>query len=232
MKGLGTDEVLSFTPFFATNIVHFILLIEFTSCLYVYLFQHTLNRIIVSRCEVDTKQIKEEYVKLFSTTIEKDISSDTSGDYKHMLLMLVKDPDEKAYDENMAAGGDAGEAANEEPHVIEQIEEVHVEETPTLVEQASGFNPQSDAERLRKAMKGLGTDEKTLIDVLCKRSNKQRQEIKAAFNQVYSRDLVKDLKSETSGDFCSTLEMLMLAPDELDAYSFHKAVKGFGTDGL
>ena len=38
-----------------------------------------------------------------------------------------------------------------------------------------------DARSLRKAMKGMGTDEQCLIEILCSRSNKEIATIKAAF---------------------------------------------------
>lgn len=39
---------------------------------------------------------------------------------------------------------------------------------------AQNFDPVADAKALRKAMKGFGTDEDALIDVICRRSNEQR----------------------------------------------------------
>lgn len=45
---------------------------------------------------------------------------------------------------------------------------------PTLVPMQN-FDPVADAQSLRKAMKGFGTDEDALIDILSKRSNEQRQ---------------------------------------------------------
>lgn len=48
---------------------------------------------------------------------------------------------------------------------------------------------------------------------------------------MFGRDLVKDLKSETSGNFWNTLEALMMSPDEFDAFSYRKAIAGLGTDG-
>lgn len=106
--------------------------------------EHTLNRIVISRCEVDMKQIKEEYVRLFTTTMEKDVTGDVSGDYRKLLLELIKDPSERVYE---------GGSGPEEPHEMEQVEEPHIEQTPTVVDFA-GFNSNSDSERLRKAMKG------------------------------------------------------------------------------
>ena len=49
------------------------------------------------------------------------------------------------------------------------------------------FDPKSDAEILRKAMKGFGTDEKAIIKVLANRSNYQRQEIEKAFKTMYGK---------------------------------------------
>ena len=156
--------------------------------------------------------------------MEKDVKDDVSGDYGKLLLLLLKDPSARIYlDEK-------GAVPDDKPHVVEKVEEPKIEETPTVVDQGS-FNASSDSERLRKAMKGLGTDEKTLIEILGARTNKQRQELKTVFQQMHGRDMVKDFQSETSGNFKEILEALMMTPVEFDAYQFNKAVKGLGTDG-
>jgi hypothetical protein len=182
--------------------------------------EHTVNRIIVSRCEIDTKQIKEEYLKLFNKNMEQDLSSDVSGDYGKLLILLLKDPDQRVF-----------EATSEPniPHVVEEVPEPVIEQTPTL-KPASNFNPASDCERLYKAMKGFGTDEKTIIDVLGNRSSDQRMELKKSHQQMYGKDLVKELKSEISGNFWNTVEALMMSPVEFDAFSIRSAIKGLGTD--
>uniref|UniRef100_A0AAY4CZT8 Annexin n=1 Tax=Denticeps clupeoides TaxID=299321 RepID=A0AAY4CZT8_9TELE len=46
------------------------------------------------------------------------------------------------------------------------------------------FNPSGDAAVLDKAMKTKGIDEATIIDILAKRTNAQRQQIKAAYQQA------------------------------------------------
>lgn len=40
-----------------------------------------------------------------------------------------------------------------------------------------------DAQELRKAMKGLGTTESTLIEIICSRDNQELADIKAAFKR-------------------------------------------------
>uniref|UniRef100_A0A673K4U2 Annexin n=1 Tax=Sinocyclocheilus rhinocerous TaxID=307959 RepID=A0A673K4U2_9TELE len=68
---------------------------------------------------------------------------------------------------------------------------------------------QFEAHRLRKAMEGAGTDEETLLEMLCTRMPQQLSDIRAAYSQEYKRDLEKDLISETSGDFSKLIVALL-----------------------
>ena len=79
------------------------------------------------------------------------------------------------------------------------------------------FNPSHDAEQLYKAMKGFGTDEAKLIDILCKRTYQQRNEISLVYKTSYGKDLVKNIESETSGDFRNLLVTLLTRPMIIEA---------------
>uniref|UniRef100_A0A023EH94 Annexin n=1 Tax=Aedes albopictus TaxID=7160 RepID=A0A023EH94_AEDAL len=95
---------------------------------------------------------------------------------------------------------------------------------------AEDFNPSVDAAALRKAMKGFGTDEQAIIDILCARCNWQRQAIAEAFKNELGRDLIKDLKSELGGKFEDVILGLMLPPVNYLCKHLHKAMDGIGTN--
>ncbi|XP_056904085.1 annexin A11a isoform X1 [Takifugu flavidus] len=93
-----------------------------------------------------------------------------------------------------------------------------------------GADSLKDVEVLRKAMKGFGTDEHAIIELLGSRSNKQRVVLPRAYKTSYGKDLLKDLHSELSGDFRKLVMALLKTPAEFDAYELNSAIKGAGTD--
>lgn len=102
--------------------------------------------------------------------------------------------------------------------------------TRGTVTEAAGFNPDEDVKKLREAMKGAGTNEATIIEVLAHRTIAQRQRIKEAYKQALGKDLADDLSSELSGNFRSVvLGLLMLSP-VYDATELRNAMKGAGTE--
>uniref|UniRef100_H3AKK1 Annexin n=1 Tax=Latimeria chalumnae TaxID=7897 RepID=H3AKK1_LATCH len=60
---------------------------------------------------------------------------------------------------------------------------------------------QFDAHELKHAMKGLGTDEECLTEILASRTNKEIKEIVKAYKEEFQDDLEGDIASDTSGDF-------------------------------
>uniref|UniRef100_A0A0N4Z9X1 Annexin n=1 Tax=Parastrongyloides trichosuri TaxID=131310 RepID=A0A0N4Z9X1_PARTI len=100
--------------------------------------------------------------------------------------------------------------------------------TPTI-RPLPNIDPSVDAKLLRKAMKGIGCNSKVVLEIICTRSNSQRQQIKASFGQMFGRDLIKDLLSELSGNFKELIIALMTTPAVYDAKELYRAMEGLGT---
>ncbi|KAH8662980.1 hypothetical protein BGZ60DRAFT_530133 [Tricladium varicosporioides] len=95
--------------------------------------------------------------------------------------------------------------------------------------QQIGYDGVQDAEALRKAMKGFGTDEKTLIRVLSSKDPLQINVLRQTFNYRFSRQLINDIKSETSGWFEEGLCALARGPLQQDVHLLYEAMSGPGT---
>ncbi|CAL8321192.1 unnamed protein product [Lota lota] len=97
------------------------------------------------------------------------------------------------------------------------------------VKASANFKVADDVAVLRKAMEGLGTTEKKLVEVLTQRSNAQRLLISDAYQKATGRTLIADLKSDTGGDFEDLLVALVTPPDVYNCQEVMKAIKGAGT---
>ena len=94
----------------------------------------------------------------------------------------------------------------------------------------SGFNPEADCQVLRRAVHGVGTDEKAIINIIVNRNSAQRAEIRNYYKSCYGKDLIKRLKEDTSGNFKEVIAGMFMTPAEYDAMCLYKAMKGLGTD--
>ena len=84
-----------------------------------------------------------------------------------------------------------------------------------------------DAFNIKNMMK---KDKNTFIFRIAHYTNRERLAISDSYKRQFNRDLIKDIKSELSGDFKDTVVALFQDPVTFDCYSLNKALKGFGTN--
>ncbi|CAL9159552.1 unnamed protein product [Musa hybrid cultivar] len=82
-----------------------------------------------------------------------------------------------------------------------------------------------DAEHIRKAVQGWGTDEKALILVLAHRDAAQRKHIQLAYEEMYNENLIKRLESELTGHFERAVYRWIFDPIEREAVMAYVALK-------
>merc|ERR1711994_528846 len=92
-----------------------------------------------------------------------------------------------------------------------------------------------DAKLLHKSMKGLGTNETLLSEVLCYRTKDELKAIEEAYNEMYDKDLKTMIEGDLSGN-TEKLALKLLEPEDEkqvleDVQKLYKAGQGkLGTD--
>ncbi|KAK9674749.1 hypothetical protein K7432_016930 [Basidiobolus ranarum] len=87
-----------------------------------------------------------------------------------------------------------------------------------------------DAQALRSAMKGFGTDEKAIIQIVSQRTPEQIATLSQAYKANYGKSLADAFRSETSGDFGYLLQGFAYPQIEFETKCIHESIAGLGTD--
>lgn len=88
-------------------------------------------------------------------------------------------------------------------------------------------SPLEDAEQLKKAFDGWGTNEDLIISILTHRNAHQRKLIRQAYADTYNEDLLKALDKELSSEFERAVLLWTLDPAERDALLAYESTRRF-----
>ena len=103
------------------------------------------------------------------------------------------------------------------------------EEAPKAEEISQAIpSPMSDLENIKNFIQN--SEKSKIVELICKLSNEQRQNLKQMYLSSYGTELDKDLKSALSGDAEDLILGLMKTPVDFDAEQIYLSMKGIGTD--
>jgi hypothetical protein len=110
-----------------------------------------------------------------------------------------------------------------------KFDDQKIDHAPTVLP-IKDFDPESDSNMLYSAMKGLGTNEKQIIDIVANRSSAQLMAVEKKFNTLYGKDLQKWLGKELRGHLEKVVLGRFFGPHAYQAYVLRHAMAGMGTD--
>ena len=103
------------------------------------------------------------------------------------------------------------------------------EEAPKAEETSQAIpSPKSDLENIKNFIQN--SEKSKIVELICKLTNEQRQNLKQMYLSSYGTELDKDLKSALSGDAEDLILGLMKTPVDFDAEQIYLSMKGIGTD--
>ncbi|KAJ7365497.1 Annexin A13 [Desmophyllum pertusum] len=151
----------------------------------------------------DNKKTEKNKEENREAAVEKDVDelrkAIDAGDKDKIVDILAKHCDEKSKLQQL-------KDKYKEKHDQDLLEAVkpvlEEEQLQDAVESLLMESASYDAKILYNAMKGLGTDEDVLMEILCSRNNAELAKLKRHTQHVmYGRSLEKDIKRDTSGHF-------------------------------
>ncbi|MEE6514981.1 hypothetical protein FKM82_023454 [Ascaphus truei] len=192
----------------------------------------TLNEILCTRSNLQLREIQARYKQDFKTDLEKDLSSETSESYTELLLALAKALSALGTKNSPNAGQWIKILTERNPGHLRRVFEQYEKCSPVDVEGSIKNQFKGDfqkalltlvsvmkntplyfADRLHSAMKGVGTDDKTLTRIFISRSETDLLSIRVEFKKKYGKSLYSSIQGEMKGDYQSSLLSLCRAED-------------------
>ena len=75
-----------------------------------------------------------------------------------------------------------------------------------------------DSYLLYRAMKGIGSDKDVISEIICFRDFDRINQIKEKFKEMYNKDLISEIKNETSGDYQNAVLYMLENPRNINSH--------------
>uniref|UniRef100_A0A3Q1N703 Annexin n=1 Tax=Bos taurus TaxID=9913 RepID=A0A3Q1N703_BOVIN len=223
-----------------------------------------LIEILASRTNEQIHQLVAAYKDAYERDLEADITGDTSGHFRKMLVVLLQGTREEddVVSEDLVQQDvqdlyEAGELkwgtdeaqfiyilGNRSKQHLRLVFDEYLKTTGKPIEASIRGELSGDfeklmlavvkcirstaeyfAERLFKAMKGLGTRDNTLIRIMVSRSELDMLDIREIFRTKYEKSLYSMIKNDTSGEYKKTLLKLCGGDDDAAGQFFPEAAQ-------
>eukprot|EP00824_Muranothrix_gubernata_P000399 TRINITY_DN1045_c0_g1_i2.p2 TRINITY_DN1045_c0_g1~~TRINITY_DN1045_c0_g1_i2.p2 ORF type:complete len:630 (+),score=168.20 TRINITY_DN1045_c0_g1_i2:24-1892(+) len=209
--------------------------------------------ILTKRSPAQNALTNRAYESKYGRLLEEAIEKETSGDFKRTLLSLVN-PERFAASlvHKSIKGMGTDDAAlirlvvrhskgamiemkkwykkdAKKPLIMDIEGDTSGCYRKTLMRLVCSSGADFDALFLREAMRGLGTNDAQLIEILTHRTPEQRTFLIKAYKDDYGTSLKKSVAGDTSGNYGNFLMALATEPPLFDAKCLHKAMAGLGT---
>jgi hypothetical protein len=177
--------------------------------------EDAVSRILGGLDKLEASLVAQRYQDKYSSPLVTRIKDEVGGNYAQAMITWLTQLDVT--------------------HGLEYaLADSSVSDSDELVSQALAHVKHSvavlDTEMLLYAAKGIGTDERLVVQILCARTKEQLDSIDQIFIQSHNRTLKEYIKKEMGGNLELFLTYCQLAEDEFDALMLKKAFSGLGSD--
>lgn len=182
--------------------------------------EEVVSRIIGGNDKEVVQQIIARYKAKYDIDLRTLIKKETGGNYQNALLTYMKGEDPT---HGYVPPAHAPSEATPQPELVKILDGL-----VATIEYMKNFTAALDVDLLKRAAKGVGTDERMVVSILCTRTKDQIERIDLAFRQKHNRTLKDYIQREMGGNLQTFLTYTQMAEEEFDALQLYEAFKGIG----
>eukprot|EP00316_Scyphosphaera_apsteinii_P007777 CAMPEP_0119306596 /NCGR_PEP_ID=MMETSP1333-20130426/7310_1 /TAXON_ID=418940 /ORGANISM="Scyphosphaera apsteinii, Strain RCC1455" /LENGTH=857 /DNA_ID=CAMNT_0007309933 /DNA_START=58 /DNA_END=2631 /DNA_ORIENTATION=+ len=169
--------------------------------------------------------ISQAFERKYGVPLTQALKSELSGSFLQASCLWVNALQDPASGLEKTTEQEIGAIAGDGDAVVSLVDALLAERSSL-----AGFLSKLDAETLREACKGFGTNDERLISVLCSRSKAHLARISAEYWAAYDQGLPELIEEECGGWYAYLARFLVLPTEHSDARLLDLAMDGLGSN--